>query len=86
MEIWGRAADGQQVVRGNHPPELDEHSEAVLEFYGDNVSSFVQEFGLMPDLVKELGMVDEQRILFMKKMNMIYEHALKMARKDQASA
>ncbi len=78
----------EQIGRGprpeQNPPSLDEHSAAVFEFFNENVNSFVQEFGLMAELVKGLKIPADERPLFLQKMNMIYVHALKLARSKGA--
>jgi hypothetical protein len=85
-ETWGNAADPGRIGEGTrpeqNPPPLDEHSMAVYRFFNESVNSFVMEFGLMPDLVRGAGISKAERPLFLAKMNMIYEHTMKMARKE----
>jgi hypothetical protein len=78
--------DVEQIGKGTrpeqNPPPLDDHSMAVYRFFNESVSSFVMEFGLMPGLVKDAGIPMAERPFFFAKMNMIYEHATRMSKRD----
>lgn len=78
MEDW--ADWGEAGSEGPHPaqnpPEVSEHDEFVLAWFSENVNSFVKDFGLMSMLISELKLNAEERILFLRKIDLIYRFFL----------
>ena len=90
MMIWSKAADIKEIGRGEHPaqnpPPIDGHSAAVLIWYSENVTTFVKECGLMPELIRELKLSGEEKVLTLAKLNVIYEAQMKISRTAAAEA
>ena len=83
---WRNAIELGQIGKGDrpeqNPPPLDDHSTAVYGFFNESVNQFVREFGLMPELMRDLRIPPAERPFFLEKMNMIYKHAMDIAKKD----
>jgi hypothetical protein len=81
---WGEAGGG-----GNHPaqnpPPLSEHDEFVMAWAAENLNGFVKDFGLMPILITELNLNEMERILFIKKLDLIYRYFLEREEKNWRS-
>jgi len=60
------------------PPPLDAHSAAVVEWFNENVNLFARDFGLMDELIKETGLEGERKSAFIRKLDVIYAHSVKM--------
>jgi len=50
----------------------------ALNFYFENATPFVQEFGLMPKFIDELGLQGVERRIFMAKLSAIHEVVLRL--------
>lgn len=51
----------------------------AFSWYGENVSSFTREMGIIADCFKELELGGASRRLFLKAMNMVYDKVGKVA-------
>ena len=84
LAIWSNAADPREIGKGSHPaqnpPPLDDHSAAVMIWYGENVTAFARDYGLLPGLIRELGLRGEEKAIALAKMNVIYEARLRQRR------
>jgi len=49
-----------------------------MAFYTEHATAFVQEFGLMPVFIGELGLTGAERRVFMAKLGKIHEAVLRM--------
>ena len=57
---------------------LDAHSKAVLEWFDENVTGFAKDFGLMDGMIRDTGLVGEDRAVFVRKLDAIYGHAMRV--------
>jgi len=61
-----------------NPPPLEDDDRVALNFYFENATTFVQEFGLMPKFIDELGLTGMERRLFMAKLSAIHNAVLRL--------
>ena len=84
LAIWHKATDTREIGRGSHPaqnpPPIDGHSVAVLNWYYENVTAFAIDHGLMPDLIRGLGLKGEEKAITLVKLNVIYEMRMRQRR------
>ena len=59
-------------------PPLDEGDVMALNFYFENATAFVRDFGLMPGFLGELGLEGGCRRVFRAKLNKIHDAMEKM--------
>jgi len=60
---------------------MGEGDQFAWNFYHDYVSGFVQDFGLMPMLIKNMGLHGKAKQLFLKKLGMIHASMLRIQQK-----
>jgi hypothetical protein len=60
------------------PPPLENGDAIAMAFYTQNATAFVQDFGLMPDLIDRLGLDEASRRIFLAKLSKIHETVLTM--------
>lgn len=65
----------------DHPPDLGEGDRFAWSFYNDNAKSFIQEYGLMPMLIRELNLDPGSRSLLLLKLDMINQAFLRIQEK-----
>jgi len=63
-------------------PELGEGDLFAWNFYQANVTDFVQDFALMPQLLNDLNLGEGSRSLLLRKLSMIHASKLKIQRKE----
>ena len=90
LAIWSNAADSREIGEGSHPaqnpPPLDDHSAATIIWYGENVTAFARNHGLVPELIRELGLRGEEKAITLAKLNVIYEVQVRQGRKAAMEA
>ena len=55
---------------------LSEGDLIAIRWFSRNVTGFVKDFCMMPNLIDRLGMDEVQRELFLVKLNIIYQSVL----------
>jgi len=53
-------------------PELDDYDVFILNWFGQNCTGFVKEYGLMPHLLAELELSYEDKDFLLMKLSVIY--------------
>lgn len=61
---------------------LDRHSAAAAEWFEENVTGFAREFSLMSDLIRETGLRGEERVIFLLKLDLLYQAARRRAEEE----
>ena len=56
----------------------------AMQFYTEHATAFVQEFGLMPKFIDELGLAGQARRVFLAKLAKIHESVLRMRDRELA--
>ncbi len=64
------------------PPPLDAHSKEVLEWYNENETDYARMHGLMEGLIRETGLEGERKSVFIRKLDVIYCHAMRKAAEE----
>ena len=85
-------ADPGEIGKGSHPsqnpPPLEGGDAFVWNWYQENSTGFVRDYGLMPFLLKELGLNESGMRMMILKLTRIHRVMLRMdekqARKMQA--
>ena len=81
--------DWDEIGEGDHPaqnpPLLDDHDLFVFDWYGENCTAIVKEYGLMPSLIAELDLAGDKKTIFLNKLNMIYMSLQRIRQKEQAA-
>ena len=84
LAIWGNAVIPREIGQGSgpaqNPPPLDDHSAAVMVWYSENVTAFARDYGLMSELIRELGLRGLEKAITLAKMNVIYEVQVRKGR------
>jgi len=57
---------------------LGDHDQWAINFYVEHATPFVQEFGLMPKFMDELGLGGIERQIFLAKLSAIHDMMLRM--------
>ena len=51
-----------------------------MVWYGENVTAFARNHGLVPELIRELGLRGMEKAITLAKMNVIYEVQVRQGR------
>lgn len=85
-EVWGKAADPDEIGKGDraeqNPPPLDGHSWATLDWYVEHVTGFAKEFGFLPEELRRLRMPETERTIFLAKLDVIHQALARIAREE----
>jgi hypothetical protein len=54
----------------------------ALNFYAENATGFVKDFGMMPMLMERLSIPQEWRRVFLAKLSAIHAMAMKMSEEE----
>jgi len=73
---WDRI--GKDEHPAQNPPPIEENDRFTWNFYLSNATEFVKEFGIMPKLLSELNLADNERYLFLRKLSLIHETMIKI--------
>jgi hypothetical protein len=81
---WGNAFDPDEPIgQGTHPaqnpPPLESDEVETLSFYNRNATRFVRDFGMMPSLLGGIGLAGVGMEVFLARMDVIHEAAVKAA-------
>lgn len=79
MVDWDEIGIGDKACQ--NPPELTEHDLFVYRWYQNcplHESYLVREFNLLPDLISNLDLDPNEKLLFIRKLEMIYKTHLKI--------
>ena len=77
---WDEIGEGDNPAQ--NPPELTEHDMFCLNWFGENITGFAVEAGLIPGLLGELSFYPGERPLFHRKISMIYESNRRIAEEE----
>ena len=71
---WDEIGEGDKACQ--NPPELTEHDLFVYRWYQNcplHESYLVRGFNLLPDMIADLELNPDEKLLFLKKLEMIYQ-------------
>lgn len=81
--------DWDEIGKGAHPaqnpPPIDEGDRFVWNWYFANCTKFAQDFNLLPELIKGLGMDRKSLELFLRKLSLIHLTIQKIQQEEMES-
>lgn len=85
-EDWYKQIDDCEVGASDspldNPPKLSRGDLDAWNFYQTSATSFVQDFGLMPQLVNDLGLDEATKEILLRKLSLIHASMLKIQKKE----
>lgn len=73
---------GESDHPAQNPPPLGRGDQLAFRWYNENATGFIKDFGLMPTLLSELGMVPGSRCLFLTKVSHIHRTMMDVSQRE----